>query len=421
MRKFGGIQKKTMQTLQTGSFLNLENDSIVEALKFTARRLAEHSGSVIAENLNAPSLENLANNLWEKAEYVARETERQRLKQIFVENFTERFRELKPDISATDNSSFEPRILTTETTDSIDKSPAPEIIEPGESVTDENALSSATSKETTTVVQRNSDEFLGFVENEESTAQASTAESETKISNASEETAQNAHETISETLKPENHQAVDETPGAENKIAAQTETSVTKPNDVKPQTAAKSEPSAMSASKNNQPATNVKEPFDFEKCTINLNLSLLPTESGSSRRKAIISAASHDLPPEIDFLEIAEGEDLKQIADTVLEKLARFKQTLPVKYIEQLRASKTTSAKKSKNAKANTVPTQSITNKSDNEKLSGEQNVQEEKNVETKETQSATKANENKTTASSEFVPTANQTVAANEIQQSLF
>ena len=410
-----------MQTLTAGSFLNLENDRAVEALKFTARRLAEHSANVVAENFNAASLENLANNLWEKAEYVARETERQRLKQIFVENFTERFCELKPDVTGTEDSSVEPTILTTETTDSIDKSPAPEIIEPGESLTDENALSSATSKETTTVVQRNSDEFLGFVENEESTAQASTAESETKISNASEETAQTAHETISETLKPENHQAVDETPGAENQIAAQTETSVTKPNDAKPQTAAKSEPSAMSASKNNQPATSVKEPFDFEKCTINLNLSLLPTESGSSRRKAIISAASHDLPPEIDFLEIAEGEDLKQIADTVLEKLKRFKQTLPVKYIEQLRASKTTSAKKSKTAKANTAPTQTVSIKPNDENESGEQKVQEEKNVETEETQVATRAEENKMNDSSGFVPTANQTVAANEIQQSLF
>jgi hypothetical protein len=86
-----------MQTLQAGSFLNLENAASVEALKFTARRLAEHSGSVVKENLNAQSLENLANNLWQKAEYITRETERRRLQQIFVENFSERFRQLKPE------------------------------------------------------------------------------------------------------------------------------------------------------------------------------------------------------------------------------------------------------------------------------------------------------------------------------------
>ena len=316
-----------MQTLQAGSFLNLENDSTVEALKFTARRLAEHSGSVIAENLNAPSLENLANNLWGKAEYVARETERRRLKQIFVENFIERFRELKPDVTGTENSSIEAGSNNSaiEATDSVSQSSATEIVESGrnESATGENVLSSAALKETTTVVQRNSDEFLGFVENEESTAQASTAESEAKIPTLTEETAQIAHETISETLKPENHQAVDETPSAENQIAVQIETSVVKPNDAKPRAAAKSEPSAMSVSKNIDPATNDKEPFDFEKCTINLNLTLLPSESGSSKRKAIISAASHNLPPEIDFLEIAESEDLPNITFGA-EKIGAF-------------------------------------------------------------------------------------------------
>ncbi len=56
-----------MQTLTAGSFLNLENDEKVEALKFTARRLAEYSGNVVTESLNAEALENLANSLWEKA------------------------------------------------------------------------------------------------------------------------------------------------------------------------------------------------------------------------------------------------------------------------------------------------------------------------------------------------------------------
>ena len=52
------------------------------------------------------------------------------------------------------------------------------------------------------------------------------------------------------------------------------------------------------------------------------------------------------MPPEIEFLEISEGEDLTEIAALVRDKLERFKQTLPAKYIEQLRASKTKTAKK---------------------------------------------------------------------------
>ena len=93
-----------MQTLTAGSFLNLETDASVEALKFTARRLAEYSGNVVTESLNAAALENLANSLWEKAEYVSRETERRRLHQIFNENFSERLRELKPDISGAEGA-----------------------------------------------------------------------------------------------------------------------------------------------------------------------------------------------------------------------------------------------------------------------------------------------------------------------------
>ncbi len=147
----------------------------------------------------------------------------------------------------------------------------------------------------------------------------------------------------------------------------------------------------------------------------------MPTESGSNRRKAIISTASHDLPPEIDFLEITEGEDLTSIANLVQEKLKRFQQTLPVKYIEQLRASKTKSAKKPSTAKANTAPTKTENDKPNNEKTSGEQEAQDEKSVKAEKTQAIEKAEENKTSASSEFMPTVNQTNAANEIQQSLF
>jgi hypothetical protein len=117
-----------MQTLTVGSFLNLENDSTVESLKHTARRLAEHTGTVVGENLNHAAHENLANSLWQKAEYVVRATERRRLHQIFVENFSERFRELKPETAEAQKS--EPSVssaeATIETGDSVEQSPAPE-------------------------------------------------------------------------------------------------------------------------------------------------------------------------------------------------------------------------------------------------------------------------------------------------------
>ncbi|MBA3634361.1 MAG: hypothetical protein H0W58_16365 [Acidobacteria bacterium] len=421
-----------MQILTAGSFLNLENDSGVEALKFTARRLAEHSASVVAENLNIASLENLANSLWEKAEYLTRETERRRLQEVFTQNFSERFRELKPEVSGAKNSSFETesKVSTINTIGSVNPLPTPEKTESGES---ENAncaklLPSAVSKEDKTVAQEKSDEFLGFVENDKSLEETTITESEAKMTTTSEASAltnaQTAHEPVSEKLKPENLSSVDEKSNTENQTGDKSDSEAEKPNDAKPQTdttSAKSENITTSVSKNNAPATNAKESFDFEKCTINLNLTLLPTESGGIKRKAIISAASHDLPPEIDFLEIAEGEDLTSIANLVQEKLKRFQQTLPVKYIEQLRASKTKSARKPSTAKANTAPTKTENDKPSKEKESGEPKGQDEKSVEPEKTQALANAEENKTSVSSDFMPTVNQTNAAHEIQQSLF
>ncbi len=171
------------------------------------------------------------------------------------------------------------------------------------------------------------------------------------------------------------------------------------------------------AGKSETKATDSKEPFEFEKCTINLNLSLLPVESGKNTRKVIVGVVSHDLPPEIEFLEINNGDDLTQIAALVSEKLGRFKQTLPVKYIEQLRQSKNKSAKRT----AAAATQQSAGNQTKSEKTSGEQKTREATSTETVKPQTVT-ATENSSTASSTApLPTVNQSGAANNIQGSLF
>ena len=416
-----------MQILQTGSFVNLENDQGVEALKLTARRLAEHSTSVITENLNSSALENLANNLWEKAEYVTRETERRRLKEIFTQNFSQRFCELKPEVSEAKDPSFEAEsnVSTNNNIEWESQSSNPETIQSGESeiAARENVVSSAVSKEDMTADQEKSDEFLGFVENDNSPGEARAADSEAKMTTAPEEIgqtiAQTAQDTISSTLRPKDFSNADETPTTEDQTVAQSLTTE-KSNDTKMPTAANVS-QATNSSKNNPSATKSNDSFDFEKCTINLNLTLLPTEYGNKKRKVIIGAASHDLPPEIDFLEIAEGEDLTNISDLVREKLERFKQTLPVKYIEQLRASKTKTAKKTSTKQANTAATQTENEKPHNERMSGEQTVQKEKSLETEKTPAMGETEGSKTIASSDFVPTVTQKVSTNEIQQSLF
>jgi len=439
-----------MQTLTAGSFLNLENLEVVEALKFTARRLAEHSASVVKENLNLASLENLARQLWVKAEYVTRETERRRLHQIFVENFSERFRELKPEVAEAQklDPSVSPAETTTEIAVSEKQSPTAVSVESNEDESvpkaNESVFSSVSSKETATVAEGKRDEFLGFVESGESfgdvqSADASAeaaAEATTALKEDTQTIAQ-ADEIADESVKPENQSSVENpnpvnqvanttdragSPTAENPTVTKTEATAAASVESKPTTTT----ATASAGKNgmNQ-AADGREPFEFEKCTINLNLTLLPAESGKNTRRVIIGATSHNLPPEIEFLEIKEDGDLTQIADLAHEKLTRFKQTLPVKYIEQLRQSKNKSAKKSAPIKATTAavaaPSQTAINQMKAEMPSGKQETQEACSNETVKPQPETTAEKSSIAASTVAPPTVNQSVSANSIQGSLF
>ena len=435
-----------MRTLTAGSFLHLENASTVEALKFTARRLAEHTGTVVKENLNAAALENLANSLWEKAEYVARETERRRLHQIFNENFSERFRELKPEAAEAQEPepSVPPAVATIENAEPEKQSPAPVIVESGknESATkvSENVFSSVVSpKETATAAEGKRDEFLGFVESGEPFGDAQATDGRAQAATTAPTIAQAGNELAAESSKPEIQSTViAETlnSGSQSAGIGDTDDSLATENS----NHAKTEPTTVAAFAKSEPTTAVasagksgtnavaadgREPFEFEKCTISLNLTLLPAESGKNARKVILAAASHNLPPEIDFLEVTEGDDLTQIAHLVCEKLARFKQTLPVKYIEQLRASKAKSAKKSAQAKATTaataVPTRVEINQANATKTSSEQKMPETKSTETEKPQSEEVTENNNTAVSTAPLPMVNQPSAANSIQGSLF
>jgi hypothetical protein len=442
------FRKKTMQTLTAGSFLNLENASTVEALKNTARRLAEHSANVIKENLPPAALESLADSLWGKAEYVTRETERRRLQQIFNENFRERFRELKPEATEAHNSEaeFSPVNSTIENAESKEELKAPAIVERETSeiaTASENVSSIVSPESSATVAEGKRDEFLGFVASGESFGEEQTAETGAALT-ATEESPQKIvqadDEPAVETSPMEIRVAVAETPDSENQVAetGDSKESATAENSDH----AKTEPPAAAdaASAENKPTTaaaattasasknvaGAKEPFEFEKCTVNLNLTLLPAESGSNKRKLIVGAMSHDLPPEIDFLEINEGSDLTQIAALVSEKLARFKQTLPVKYIEQLRESKNKSAKKSAVAAKTTVSAaaaiQPANAQAKNEKTSGGQKMQAASNARTEKPQSEAVMTE-KREAATQVAPNraVNPTVTMNSIQGSLF
>lgn len=357
-----------MQTLQTGSFLTLEKTAAVEALKFTARLLAEHTEKVVKENLNAQQLENLANNLWQKAEYVTRETERRKLQQIFVENFTERFRELKPDFDT----------LTAVIADSFNRENTPEKIEEKR---EQIVIQETTSQtEQTSQIHAQKDEFLGLVKTDEILSEPATEERETEGA-APEEirqiVADSEVETKTEGVKTQNESGTAETSIPESSEVSE-ETNIIKEN-IKAdglQTTAQNNSRTENLVKSGTSVSEAKEPFEFGKCTVSLNLTLLPCTGREASRKVIISTASHALTPEIEYLEIGMGEDIEQIASLIKDKLSRFRGTLPVKYIEQLRASKTMTAKTNQTTKS-ASSTSLSTEKSalGGEKTSGEQKM----------------------------------------------
>ena len=405
-----------MQTLTAGSFLNLENAENVEALKFTARRLAEMTTAVVtAENLNTEAVKNLANDLWQKADYVARETERRRLHEIFVKNFCEEFRELKPEVSAEITSlEVQQNISAASNNDSTEPPP----------IEVESVSTPDLPQDDTAEAQEKRDEFLGFVESGEPFVRSHPAET-----NAAGATAmQGAPE---KTEQEEIKAATEGEPVAGEKVSADIQ------NGIKSQSTAvaavpvadakDNPPPSPSAIKNNTTApksADAKEPFEFGKCTVNLNLTLLPSIGDGRGRRAIVSAASHNMPPEIEFLEIGEGEDLTEIAALVSGKLERFKQTLPAKYIEQLRQSKTKTAKKpatTKTSIATPAPTKPEIIVANGEKTSGEQQTQNLSATEIVKNRVEIAAKKETLAAQPVASLPQSQVAAANNVQPSLF
>jgi hypothetical protein len=107
-------------------------------------------------------------------------------------------------------------------------------------------------------------------------------------------------------------------------------------------------------------------------------------------------------------------------------KLERFKQTLPAKYIEQLRQSKTKTAKKPATTKTSIVtpaPTKPEIVAANGEKTSGEQQTQNLSGTETvKNLVEITTTKENSAAQPAPVAPLPQpQVAAANNVQPSLF
>ncbi len=206
-----------------------------------------------------------------------RETERRRLREIFVENFCEGFRELKPrglkgEIT---NVEVQQNISSAGKNDSTVQSPV-----------EVETVSMPDSTESATEVEVKKDEFLGFVKTDEPFVESLATETNAETILTVPETT----EQVTITAAPEDEPVADEKKSTEH------------PNEVKSQSTAvaasvadaKDNPPPASAVKTGatgpKPADAAKEPFEFGKCTVNLNLTLLPSVGDGRGRRAIVSA-----------------------------------------------------------------------------------------------------------------------------------
>lgn len=300
-----------MQILNSGSFINTDNQEKIEQLKFTALQLAnataEKDGFVNIEEAG----KKLALEFWEGLEYMCRETEAAAIKNIFLSHFLERLSELRQS-------------------ENIAKSELPNeakakdeflgiIAETSEEDEDEETIIAEEAKAIMEESSRRTEDHTALdndsTENEQSeTAEIVTSEPEVELS---------------ETLATENSEK-------------------DKPNlDEKSQD--KIVPEVLHLPE--------KEPYQFDKCTVTATIQLLPTDT--EIRRAVLSVRTHDFAPQISvykFTGEANSENLLSALDEAFEK---YKTDLPVKVMDKLKKEKSSRKKKKNSVKAKAAETSS--------------------------------------------------------------
>lgn len=315
-----------MQILSSGSFINLENQEKIEQLIFTAKEIA---GAAVGTDGFVNEDENnrrLALEIWQGAEYMCRDHEEANVKNIFINNFLERLREIgggqanSPSV-VSENSAVE--------------------IQSG--ATKENAASK--------------DEFLGFVSTAE-VGENAIAESDYVIDADDYQAAE------IESFAPNNLTAKldEESGGAETiepnvlpQTAAETIEAAEPENenaDETPETLENNPPDRTETASNSKPAVGAlhlpeKEPYQFDKCTVTATIQLLPVSLDSETRKAVLSVRTHDFAPQISVVELSGAAVLDEILPALEKSFEKYKTDLPVKVMDKLKKEKSAVKKQS--------------------------------------------------------------------------
>lgn len=329
-----------MEILTGGSFVNLDNREKINALVYTARVMAETAVETEGFVNEAESSRQVADDIWHGAEYMCREHEAQQIKNVFVNNFLDRLKELKPDESAIQPATTTEEIAAVEN--------------------DDYRLEEA-------AAQNETDEFLGFVAANAAKPEVQTtgeveteangeqvlAESDAKTvasiaadavtnSESSSKPAQSTptHETDASKLQfdePNGIVAVEQTDCSINKATAENEQS---------QIEQISEAALPAA-----PVVQVetvklpeKEPYQFDKCTVTTTIQFLPVEADNQRR-AVVSVRTHEFAPQIWTGKFPGEAGLDALLPFVNQALQHYQQELPAKVMDKMRKEKSSGKK----------------------------------------------------------------------------
>lgn len=380
-----------MQILSSGSFINLENREKIEQLIFTAKEIA--AAAVETEGFVSDGENNrrLALEIWQGAEYMCREHEEANVKNIFINNFLARLKELGGEAAAQNGFSS----------------------------------NSAASNGTTNAVNQSKDEFLGFVSSPPETDQNTDAEvyqtpNENTVETDVAESMNNAPEDLifgsqsekGATELPAPNEALIELIQA-SEIAQSSSEKIGEPNEVGDNNAAQIPVQNVTNEKPVIGAISLpeKEPYQFDKCTVTTIIQLLPTEADHKRR-AVISVRTHDFAPQIWTHEFPSETGLEAMMPVLNDALNRYSQELPLKVIDKLKREKSTTRGRQTNV-SKSASSEFKTGSGANRAATKTENKAADKNTNAVEGKSAM------TTAKSDAQPIAGKNESLSQIKPS--
>jgi hypothetical protein len=284
-----------MEILNSGSFINLENQEKIEQLKYTAIELANAASSTADFTNEEEAASKLALEFWQGLEYMCRESERGAIQNIFTGEFLEQLRQLRPGaiISEIQPSDETPEIVPEQTSQTVSAE----------------------------------DEFLGVLAPENQDFAAVENKDEIQEIPVSEEVLTSTEIDLTETGKSESVEfAENESDPAQSEEIVSQIAETKSPGDGVETEAGLSLPE--------------KEPYQFNKCTVTATIQLLPEIENSETRKAVLSVRTHDFAPNISLVEVSANNLTAALAPEIEKVLAQYQSDLPFKVMDKMKKEK---------------------------------------------------------------------------------